>query len=221
MNKILILEDDTNISKLFKDVLAKYGKIFTAKNEDEMNDLISSNYFSLIISDYFLENSNGIDLVKKIFSKVGHVPVILISAYPTVDMLQDGIDLKVLSFMRKPINFQQLIEKVESVLLLDAHYEFNQMNLTLKNSSYTMVMNNEDETQLTEIQFKILRYFLDNKDKIAEREQMIAHIWGQKMLGSENILDTHLLNLKKKVPFLKDHLKTLPRVGYILNTERN
>jgi DNA-binding response OmpR family regulator len=66
----------------------------------------------------------------------------------------------------------------------------------------------------------MMKYFLDHADKIVERDKMTSFIWGSKKLSSENTLDTHLLNLKKKVPLLRDYLKTLPRVGYMLSSER-
>ena len=215
MNKILVIEDDTNISGIMEDILSKYGLVHSAENDKEAKKLLDENTYDLIIADYFLGESNGLDIVKSIQLSAGHVSVILISAYPTIDMLADGIELKVFSFLRKPLNFDTLIEKVESLLLFDVHYKFNSHEIVLMTSSFGMKIDSE-EIQLTEIQFKMMRYFLDHIEKIVEREKMTNYIWGSKKLTSENTLDTHLLNLKKKVPFLKEHLKTLPRIGYQL-----
>jgi DNA-binding response OmpR family regulator len=219
MNKILLIEDDETICSILADILQKYGNIQKAHSFKDAQRLLDKHTFDLIIADYYLGDSNGLEVVKSIQASIGHIPIILISAFPTVDMLQEGIELKIYTFLRKPIDFDLLIEKVESLLLFDVHYSFNSLKITLMNSSFGMVIN-EEEIQLTEIQFKMMKYFLDHADKIVERDKMTSFIWGSKKLSSENTLDTHLLNLKKKVPLLRDYLKTLPRVGYMLSSER-
>jgi len=112
-----------------------------------------------------------------------------------------------------------VIDKVESLLIFDANYDFNGNKITLKSSSFVLNFNGE-EIQLTEIQFKLMKYFLDNADKVVEREKITSTIWGSARLNSENTFDTHLLNLKKKFPLVRDHLKTLPRVGYIFSSDK-
>ena len=219
MNKILVIEDDVNICGIIEDILSKYGKIHCAASKKEADRYLEENYYDLIIADYYLGDHNGLDIVQSINENEGHVPVILISAFPTVDMLQTGIDLQVLAFLRKPLNFELLIDKVESALLFDANYNFGQHKITLRNSSFGFICDGE-ETQLTEIQFKMMKYFLDNANKVMERDRMVTYIWGAKKIASENILDTHLLNLKKRVPLLKDHLRTLPRIGYVMSSEK-
>jgi DNA-binding response OmpR family regulator len=219
MNKILLIEDDIAISKVLEDILSKYAIIHTASNKKDAMTLISQQNYDLIMADYYLGEENGIDIVKTLQSHLGQVPVILTSAFPTVDMLSSGIDLKVVSFLKKPIDIQTLIDKVEALLLFDISYNFNGHKIMLKNSSFTLVFDN-DEIQLTEIQFKLMKYFLDNADKVVEREKITSSIWGTTRLNSENTFDTHLLNLKKKFPLVRDHLRTLPRVGYILASEK-
>jgi DNA-binding response OmpR family regulator len=216
MKKILIIEDDKTICDLLKDDLLKFGKIFIAYNTKDAFHLISENTIDLIITDYFLTETNGLDLIKSVYLSFGHIPTILISANPTVEMLTEGIELKVITFIKKPINLDFLISKVESILLFDTHYEIGDAKITMRNSDFSLLMDQE-KIQLTEIQFKMMKYFLDNKDRTINREKMTSHIWGNKRTSSENILDTHLLNLKKKVPLLKNHLKTLPRVGYLFS----
>lgn len=219
MNKILLIEDDVTINGLMKEILQKYGEVHAAFSDKDALRLLGLYTFDLIIADYYLGDSNGLDIVKSIQGSIGHIPIILISAYPTVDMLAEGIDLKIYTFMKKPINFETLIEKVESLLLFDINYNFSNHQVKMMNSSFGMQINGE-EIQLTEIQFKMMKYFLDHADKIVERDKMTSFIWGSKRLSSENTLDTHLLNLKKKVPLLREHLRTLPRIGYLLSSEK-
>lgn len=216
MNRILIIEDNEAICDIIGDILTKYGKIHKAHNEERALELINKYDFKLIVLDYHLGDVQGLDLVKKTQKDIGHTPIILISAFPSVEMLQVGIDLKIMAFLKKPIDFDLLITKVES-LFLDINYNFAGLNITLINSNFKMFIEQE-EIQLTEIQFKMMKYFLDNNEKTIEREKMTSYIWGSKKVGSDNALDTHLLNLKKKVPLLKEHLITLPRVGYMFSS---
>lgn len=219
MNKILIIEDDSTIGSIIGDILGKYGVIHTATSKTQALQLLKQHTFNLVIADYFLGDSNGLEIAKEIHQDSGIIPIILISAYPTVDMLTEGIDLKVVSFLRKPINFDLLIEKVESLIYFDITYKFGAHKIVLKNSSLGIEIDGE-ETQLTEIQFKMMRYFLDHTDKVIDRDKMVSHIWGSKKLNSDNILDTHLLNLKKRLPIIKEHLRTIPRIGYALESSK-
>ncbi len=220
MNKILIVEDEKAILGMIADIIGKYGEIHVAKNPKEATKLISKNNFDLIITDYYLGNATGFDVVKAATQYLGHIPVILISAYPTVDMLSEGIEMKVLSFLRKPINFDQLTLKVESILNVEHKFSFGDRSIFLKNSSLSVGLDGE-EIQLTEIQFKLFKMLIENLNKVCTREDIISCVWGSKFLNSDNVLDTHLMLLKKRLPLVRDHLKTVPRVGYKLTTELN
>lgn len=219
MNRILIIEDDESICDIIEEVLNKFGRIHKAHNEFEALELINKYDFKLIILDYFLGETRGLDIMASTQKDMGHTPIILISAHPSIEMLEAGIEYKVMAFMKKPIDFDLLIKKVDS-LFLDVNYQFKGLNITLFNANFKIIIDQE-EIQLTEIQFKMMKYFLENHEKTIEREKMTSYIWGEKKVGSDNALDTHLLNLKKKVPLLREHLITLPRVGYkfSLNTK--
>lgn len=212
MNRILIIEDDETICDIIGDVLNKFGRIHKAHNKHEALELISKYDFKVIIVDYYLGEARGLDLITSSQKDMGHTPIILISAQPSVEMLEAAIEFKVMAFMKKPIDFDILIKKVES-LFLEVNYQFEGIRITLLNDNFKIFIDQE-EIQLTEIQFKMMKYFLENHEKTIEREKMTSYIWGAKKVGSDNALDTHLLNLKKKVPLLREHLITLPRVGY-------
>ena len=138
MNKILIIEDDTTISSIISDILNNMGIIEVAHNYKKAIKLIKNNSFDLVITDYFLGDHNGLEIVKELQNESGEVPVILISAYPTVDILTDGIESKIVSFLRKPLNFDQLIAKVESILFFESKYTIGDKYIHIKNSNYNI-----------------------------------------------------------------------------------
>ena len=176
MNRILIVEDDEVICSLLSDILKVYGEVTEAHNIIETQSSLTNKTFDLAIVDYYLGDTNGLEIVKLIQSQIGQIPIILISAYPTIDMLKDSLELKINSFLRKPIDYDDLTKKVESILICDSFYVFNEQRIIMMRSSLKVQIDSE-EYDLTETQFKIMNFFLEQTDKSIEREKIVEILW--------------------------------------------
>ena len=69
--------------------------------------------------------------------------------------------------------------------------------------------------ELTEVEFKIVSYMLSQRGRWISRVELIEQVWGKSSI-SRNVLDTHLTNLKRKVPNLRDAIKVVRGRGYLL-----
>ena len=75
------------------------------------------------------------------------------------------------------------------------------------------------ELEITPKEFELLRYFMENQDKVIRREELSAHVWGQEYLESSRTVEIHVQRLRKKAG-LNEELRTVTKVGYILEDKR-
>ena len=114
--KILCLDDEPQILKLLENIVDKMGfSILKAENIAKAVELINSqaDEIVLIISDYKLPDGNGLDFRTAIFPQFKNIPFIILSAFVTVEMTMAGMNLKVSSFLEKPVKMADLRAVIE------------------------------------------------------------------------------------------------------------
>ena len=109
---------------------------------------------------------------------------------------------------------QKLKSKIETFYTFNPDFEIRGNKIILFQDDWSIKINDE-LFELTETEFKILRYFLERENQVLDRQELIHYLWGNSK-SSRNKLHTHLTNLKNKVPFVKEALQTIPRVGFKL-----
>jgi DNA-binding NtrC family response regulator len=114
---ILVIEDEMTLGELMKDILSDMALVDTTDKLDIADNILKNKKIDLIISDYYLGNSiNSLDYFetqKKIFE---NLPIILMSGFPSEEMLNRAHALNINIFLRKPIDFDFLIERVKLLL---------------------------------------------------------------------------------------------------------
>lgn len=129
-------------------------------------------------------------------------------------MLSEALEEKIYAFIQKPIDIEKLKRKIETFYTFNPDFELSGHKFVLFQDEWSVKVD-EDLIELTETEFKILRYCLERENQVIDRQELILYLWGNSK-SSRNKLDTHLTNLKNKVQFIKEHLQTIPRVGFKL-----
>jgi DNA-binding response OmpR family regulator len=211
---ILVIDDEESSRKFLLDNISCYGNVSTVGVHEIANSEVLKSKYDLIIADYYLQDKNCFQLLSDHRYQLGTIPLILISGKPSVEMLIEAIEEKVYAFIAKPIDIGKLKRKIETFYTFNPDFNVNGTSIILyKDDSSVKV--SDQRIDLTETEFKILRYFLEREKQIISRQELIVFLWGNAKF-SRNKLDTHLTNLKNKLPFLKEHLQTIPRVGFKL-----
>lgn len=214
LGNILVIEDEENARNFIIDSVSCYGNVSTVGTHEDMDAEILKKKYDLIIADYYLKDKNCFQVLSEYRYHLGPVPLILISGRPTVDMLAEALEEKVYAFIQKPIDVQKLKNKIETFYTFNPDFTIRGKKIILFQDDWSVKI--EDVLyELTETEFKILRYFLERENQVIDRQQLILYLWGNSK-ASRNKLDTHLTNLKNKVPFVKEALQTIPRVGFKL-----
>lgn len=214
MGHILLIEDEEVARNFLLESLSCYGNVSAVESLSESDSEVFKNKYDLIIADYYLRDKNCFELLAEFRYHLGPVPLILISGRPSVEMLSQALEEKVYAFIQKPVDIEKLKKKIETFYTFNPDFEITGHKIILFQDDWSVKINDE-LFELTETEFRILRYFLERENQVIDRKELIHYLWGNSK-ASRNKLDTHLTNLKNKVLFVKQHLITIPRVGFKL-----
>jgi DNA-binding response OmpR family regulator len=191
-----------------------------ASTFEEAKKLFSGIAFDIVVSDYRLSRGDGLDVLREVKKLCPTTPVVLVTAFAEKDMAIKSVNLRADALLEKPVDLVDLTQTVDRLLALKtesvthkADPFLRQGDLVLNFSALT-VSHAEQTYQLTDTEFRILWAFVSSEGRRVSREEILTNIWGNATLSS-NLFDTHLTNLKKKLPFLKTRLRAVRGLGYI------
>ncbi len=222
MQKILIVEDDEKLRNELKIFLKKNGyevevlEVF----KNTLQDIININP-DLVLLDINLPNSDGEYICKEI-RKTSSMPIIIVTSRDSeIDELL-SINYGADHYITKPYNIQILLAKIASLLRrvnmngeigdkIDAKdFIINTSNSTIEKQGKII--------ELTKNEYKILKYLVQNREKIVSREEIMECLWETESFIDDNTLTVNITRLRNKLEELnlKELLETRRGQGYIL-----
>ena len=222
MSKILIVEDEKQISKVMKLYLEKEGyNIELASDGKIAEELIENNIYDLVILDIMMPYKDGWYLLKKVKSLNKMTQVIITSARGEEEDRIFGLELGADDYMVKPISMRELVLRVSLRLkstLKEIESEINIGKLKIDENN-RRVFEKGEEVILTPKEYELMIFFVKNKNRVFSREDLILKVWGYDFFGDTRTVDTHIKKLREKIEVFRDNLKTIWRVGYSLTVE--
>lgn len=215
MFKILVIEDDNDISELLKFFLEDNGySVRVADNGIKGIEIYRDESIDLILLDILLPKVDGYTVCKMI-RKESDIPIIMITALTSEDEQIRGYDLQVDDYVTKPFSMPVLLKKVAAVLRrINGDQEKKLLfykDLVLDTDNYRVSLK-ERTIDLTKKEFEILRELLINQNKIITRELLLGKVWKYEYLGNDRIVDNHIKNIRRKLGV--DYIETIKGVGY-------
>lgn len=215
MYKICLVEDQKDLAILLSNYLTKagYEVIVLSKGKDAI-EYISK--VSLWILDIMLEDDiSGYDLIKMIREKDKVVPVIFTSARDAeIDRLL-GFELGTDDYVTKPYSPKEVVLRVNNIIkrtysdssiITYNNYSINPLKREVKDSDKIV--------NLTELEYDLLIYLLNNKGKSIDRDQILKELWQDNYFGSSRVVDDLVRRLRKKMKTAT--IKTIYGYGYRL-----
>lgn len=222
MLKILIIDDDTNISELISLYLNKEGY----ETREVANGKLAIEVFEeykpdLVLLDIMLPGADGYDVCKEIRKK-SRTPIIMLTAKGEVFDKVLGLELGADDYMVKPFDPKELIARVKAVLRrntqpIEEEKVKNRIvldNLIIDKDNYSVTY----EGNLVELppkELEVLYFLASHPKQVFTREQLLDKIWGYDFVGDTRTVDVHIKRLRDK--FEGDHawsIKTVWGVGY-------
>ena len=222
MQKILIVEDDEKLRGELEIFLSNNG--YEAESlktfDNTINDILSINP-NLILLDINLPGVDG-EYVCKEIRKVSNVPIIIVTSRDSeIDELL-SINYGADHYITKPFNIQILLAKIASLLrrsnMSDEICEKIDAKDFILNISKNTIEKGDKSIELTKNEYKILRYLVQNRDKIVLREDIMDCLWETESFIDDNTLSVNITRLRNKLEELglKELLETKRGQGYIL-----
>ena len=225
MKRILLVEDEKEISLMVKNYLTKEGYIVdTAFNGEEGLFQFRQKDYSLVILDIMMPKMDGIELIKRIREK-SNVPAIILSAKDGEIDKALGLGFGADDYVAKPFSMVELSARVKAAIRRATEYSNEEVkqNKVIKVDDLTIDINNysvkrgDEHLTLTNKEFEIFKLFLTNPNIVFTKEQIYRQVWEDDFMGDDNIINVHIRRLREKVerdPSKPKYIKTLWGIGY-------
>ena len=228
MKKILIVEDEENISDILSYSLRKEGyETKIADTGKSAIELVSSFRPHLIILDLMLPDMNGLDICRNVTTNFS-IPIIMLTAKSdTIDKVL-GLELGADDYITKPFNIREVVARVKSIFrrisLLEDNIKSDIEVVKLANgleiNKKEMKVRLDNEIiHLTSKEYELLLYFVENTNTVLNSDQLLDNIWGLVFESESRTVDTHIQRLRKK---LGDYncIETVIGAGYKLSGQK-
>jgi DNA-binding response OmpR family regulator len=223
--RCLIIEDDNDTCEYIQSRLEE--KCFAV---DSSNDgavalkLAKENQYDIILLDYDLPNKNGFEICEHLRDCAITTPIIMISVTNEVPHKVLGFTLGVDDYLKKPFYFDELYARMQAVMRrpqLQQKAVFSMDDLTLDTSTQ-QVTRAEKSVYLTRKEFSLLEYLLRNAGAVISRSTIMEHIWDADLDPFSNTIETHILNLRKKIDrtAARKLIHCVPGRGYKIDLKR-
>ncbi len=216
---ILVVEDEHKIARLICDYLHSIGgyRSHHLDHGDSVVQWVRNNSPDLVVLDWMLPGTDGIELCKQIRS-FSQVPIIMLTArVEEIDRLL-GLELGADDYICKPFSPREVVARVKAQLRRSEMHLKPPENHQLVIDPVKFQAGIRGEIlKLTPVEFNLLRCLADNPGRVFSREQLMNDIYSDYRVVSDRTVDTHIKNLRKKLADAadgNDFIESVYGVGY-------
>jgi len=221
--KIYLVEDEISLNLLLEKYLQREGYEVTTFSDGNSAIGRIKDMPDLWILDIMLPDIDGYQIIKAIKANNKNTPVIFMSARNEELDRVVGLELGSDDYLSKPflpreliIRTNKLLERISGIAKENITQPTDDLNLggyCISKRQRTVFLG-EEEIILTNKEFELLYYFLENKNNLVSREQILDNVWGDDYFGSDRVVDDTLRRIRKKVD--KFNIETIYGYGYKL-----
>ncbi|WDF58712.1 response regulator transcription factor [Flavobacterium sp. KACC 22758] len=201
--KILYTEDDETLAFLTKDNLEQNNyEVIHCTNGKSGLETFKNEDFDICIFDIMMPKMDGFELAEEVRKIDNDVPIIFLSAKTLKEDRIKGLRLGADDYLVKPFSIEELILKIEIFLkrsqknnkVEKSVYEIGKYQFDTKNF---ILFNEEEKVGLTQREAELLKLFIDNKNLVLKREQILTALWGTDDYFMGRSLDVFISRLRK------------------------
>ena len=223
--RILIADDEAEIRDLLRLYLEKDGyEVLEAADGLETMESVKRENPDLLLLDIMMPGLDGYRVLRNI-RETNNIPVIMLSAKGTNTDKILGLDLGADDYITKPFEPLEAVARVNSNIRrfyslgagADLHKKVKELrtgDLCL-DSEACLVYRGDEVIELTSIEFKILRLFMEEPGKVFTKQQIYERAWGDEYMASDNSVMVGISKLRTKLEHNgKEYIKTIRGLGY-------
>jgi len=221
LGKILIIEDDPRMQKVLRRIFSEehYTAVVAGDGQTGL-DLFRSERPIAVVLDLILPHISGRELCQTFKSYSSEIPIVVLSAITEVAdkvlLLELGAD----DYVTKPFSPRELMARVQAAIrrhrkpTMSTTYHFADCEVDFKKMT---VRRNGSPVILTAHEFKLLKFFTENPERVLTREALLNEVWGYNSYPTTRTVDNQILKLRQKLerdPANPKHLLTIYGAGY-------
>lgn len=216
--KILVVEDDQALQKLYQTVLQKEGySVLTAGNGREAWEVLDQNHVDLVITDIMMPEMDGYEFVRTLREQNPSIPVLMITAKDDFASKSMGFTLGTDDYMTKPVDVGEMLLRVRALLRranITAEKKLTVGSTVLDIDALTVTRDGHTE-ELPPKEFFLLYKLLSYPSKILTRIQLMEEIWGMESSSEPQTIDVHINRLRRRFEKNPDFdIVTVRGLGY-------
>ncbi len=222
MHNILLIEDEHGMAEGIKDALELHGfKVKHASSAEIGEKFLETENFDLVLLDVMLPGRDGYEMCRLIRAKGFNLPVVMLTARSEEVDKVVGLEIGADDYITKPFSMRELIARLRAMLRRTSNIKetpdvFSFGHVKIDFSARKVFCNNQ-LVNLTGTEFDILKLLIDNRPRVISRDKILNEIWGYTFFPDSRIVDTHILNIRKKLeckPRSPEYIKTHHGIGY-------
>jgi len=222
LQKILIIEDETTIQSVLKELLTNAGYSVSVADDGVagIQTFLNESY-DLVLLDVMMPKLDGYAVCKRV-RETSDTPIIMLTALDDEQAQIKAFEMKADDYITKPFSLKLVLMHVEAVLrrtyqsVADENEVITYKNIRLDPVGVQVFVSGH-EIALTRIEYELLHLFLKNQGRVFTRDNLVNIVWGYDFFGDEKTVNIHIMNLRRKLGV--DCIDTIRGVGYRLAKE--
>jgi len=220
--RILLVEDDRILVMLLTEGLQTEGyTVDSVTNGDDAVARGSLPDIDLILLDVTLPGKSGFDVCRELRTKGVETPVLMLTSRDDITDRVQGLKLGADDYLTKPFEVEELVARIEALLRRVRKqvqpsdiFECGDVRVDFRRAS---VWRNGEALDLSAIELKLLRYFVDHRGEVLTRQELLEKVWGYNATPLTRTVDVHVRLLRQKIeanPSEPEHIVTVHGMGY-------
>ena len=215
--RLLLVEDDDELVAFLQPALLAAGYVVDrADNGREGEHLGDELPYDGVVLDLGLPQRPGLEVLRNWRRRGNRTPVLVLTArdawHERVDGLKAGAD----DYLGKPFHVEELLARLQSLIRRSVGQPESGVragDLWLDEDRQTLVLPGGREEPLTGTEFRLLRYFMLNPNKVLSKTRLTEHVYDQDFDRDSNLIEVYVRRLREKLG--KDRIRTQRGQGYV------
>jgi two-component system phosphate regulon response regulator PhoB len=217
---ILVIDDEPAIRDMLQIALDAAGfKVELAEDAKQAYPIIIDTPPDLILLDWMMPGTSGIELLRRLRRDEINVPVIMLTAKVEEASKIAGLDSGADDYIAKPFSPRELVSRVKAILRRTSEESIKEVIFAgaLKLDQLNRRVNIGDTLiSLGPTEYKLLQFFLTHQDRVYTRDQILDNVWGRNVYLDERTVDVHIRRLRKAISIAgyENYVQTVRGAGY-------
>ena len=217
---ILVIDDEPAIRDMLQIALDAAGfKVLLAEDAKQAYPIIIDTPPDLILLDWMMPGTSGIELLRRLRRDEINVPVIMLTAKVEEASKIAGLDSGADDYIAKPFSPRELVSRVKAILRRTSEESIKEVIFAgaLKLDQLNRRVNIGDTLiSLGPTEYKLLQFFLTHQDRVYTRDQILDNVWGRNVYLDERTVDVHIRRLRKAISIAghENYVQTVRGAGY-------